>query len=105
MEEKVKTEQVQNDEPNQQAETINEKPAEPPSKTYTEEELNQIVSDKLSEAEKLRKMNAEQKADYERKQLEQKLSEREKAVAERELRATAKENKMNESESTNKSFL
>ena len=92
MAEETNNQQVQNNnEPNQQAEMINEKPAEPTAKTYTEEELNQIVSDKLSEAEKLRKMNAEQKADYERKQLEQKLSEREKAVAERELRATAKE--------------
>ena len=102
MEEEVKTENVQTDKEQPKPE---DKPAEPPAKTYTEEELNQIVSDKLSEAEKLRKMNAEQKADYERKQLEQKLTEREKAVAERELRATAKENKMNESESTNKSVL
>ena len=87
MAEEVKTEPVQNDEPSQQ---VQNEPEHQP-KTYTEEELSQIVSDKLSEAEKLRKMNTQQKADYERKQLEQKLAEREKAVTERELRAAAKE--------------
>lgn len=82
---------VQNEPANQPAETVTDVQNEPQPKTYTEEELNQIVSDKLSEAEKLRRMNAQQKADYEREQLEQKLSEREKAVTERELRAAAKE--------------
>jgi len=89
MEEETKSD-IQN-EPANQPEPMADVQNEPQPKTYTEEELNQIVSDKLSEAEKLRRMNAQQKADYEREQLEQKLSEREKAVTERELRAAAKE--------------
>ena len=89
MEEEIKTD-VQTENSAEQTAT-EEKTAEPQPKTYTEEELSQIVNDRLSEAEKLRKMNTQQKAEYERKQLEQKLSEREKAVTERELRATAKE--------------
>lgn len=97
-------------------------PAEPPtqsgeggedgkeSKTFTQDDLNKIISDRLSkerkkwdeelsskveeaktEAQKLAKMNAEQKAEYERKQLEEQLSKREAEITRRELRATALE--------------
>ena len=46
---------------------------------------------KLREAEKVSQMNAEQKEDYLRKQAESALSEREAAVARRELAADAAE--------------
>lgn len=45
----------------------------------------------ISEAKKLEKMNAEQKAEYERKQAEKALKEREAAITRRELTQTAKE--------------
>lgn len=75
-------------------------------KTFTQEELNRaisvrlsqqkekhekVLSEKLSEAEKLAKMNAEQKADYEKQQFEKKMAEREASIARRELLAEAKE--------------
>lgn len=79
-------------------------------KTFTQDDLNKIISDRLSkerkkwdeefqakveeaktEAQKLAKMNAEQKAEYERQQLEEKLNKREKEITRRELRATALE--------------
>lgn len=79
-------------------------------KTFTQEDLNKIISDRLSkerkkwdeefqakveeaktEAQKLAKMNAEQKAEYERKQLEEQLNKREAEITRRELRATALE--------------
>lgn len=75
-------------------------------KTFTQEELNRAISarlsqqkekhekilaEKLSEAEKLAKMNAEQKADYEKQQLEKQMAEREAMIARRELLAEAKE--------------
>lgn len=94
-------------------------PPEPPasktedgkeSKTFTQDDLNKIISDRLTkerkkwdeelsskveeaktEAQKLAKMNAEQKAEYERKQLEEQLSKREAEITRRELRATALE--------------
>ncbi len=46
---------------------------------------------KLREAEKLAKMDAKEKADYQRTQLEKSLSDREKAVSRRELMADAAE--------------
>lgn len=80
------------------------------SKTFSQDDLNKIISDRLSkerkkwdeelsskveeaktEAQKLAKMNAEQKAEYERKQLEEQLSKREAEITRRELRATALE--------------
>lgn len=45
----------------------------------------------ISEAKKLEKMNAEQKAEYERKQAEKALKEREAAITRRELTVTATE--------------
>lgn len=86
MEEETKTEQVQATE----SET-DSKPAEHTELTYTQKQVDEMINEKLSEADKLRKMNAQQKAAYERELFEKKLSEREKAVSERELRATAKE--------------
>lgn len=74
-------------------------------KTFSQEELNKAISarlsqekekhekilaEKLSEAEKLAKMNAEQKAVYEKERNEKQLSEREAAVSRRELEAEAK---------------
>lgn len=48
------------------------------------------ADEKLSEAKKLEKMNAEQKAEYQRKQTEEKLAKREAEVTKRELMAEAK---------------
>lgn len=76
------------------------------AKTFTQEEVNKIVSDRLSrenkvweerlnekvtEAEKLAKMNAEQKAEYEQTKRENELQKREADITKRELKATAKE--------------
>lgn len=79
-------------------------------KTFTQEDLNKILSDRLAkerakwekdfqtklqeaktEAEKLAKMNAEQKAEYERQKREEELARRESEITRRELRATALE--------------
>lgn len=46
---------------------------------------------KVEEATKLAKMNAEEKAKYEREQRDKELAEREAAITKRELTATAKE--------------
>lgn len=56
-----------------------------------EKDFNTKLADAKTEAEKLAKMNAEQKADYERQQQELKLTEREAGITRRELRATALE--------------
>lgn len=80
------------------------------TKTFTQEDVNKIISDRLAkerskwekefqakideaktEAEKLAKMNAEQKAEYERQQREKELADREAKITQRELRATALE--------------
>jgi molecular chaperone GrpE (heat shock protein) len=80
------------------------------SKTFTQDDIDKIVNKTIArertkwekdfesklteaktEAEKLAKMNAEQKADYERQQRETKLTEREGEITRRELRATALE--------------
>ena len=80
------------------------------AKTFTQEDVNRIIQDRLAkerqkwekefetklteaktEAEKLAKMNVEQKAEYERQQREKKLAEREAEITRRELRATALE--------------
>lgn len=77
-------------------------------KTFTQEELDRIISSRLAkerakwekefetklneaktEAEKLAKMNAEQKAEYERNKREEELERREAEITRRELRATA----------------
>ena len=75
-------------------------------KTFTQVELDKIVADrisrekkkfettlteKLTEAEKLAKMNAEQKASYEKEKHEAELLKREQDITQRELKAGAKE--------------
>lgn len=60
-------------------------------KKFTQKEVDEIVSEKISEAEKLAKMNAEQKAKYAQEKLEKELAKREAAITKRELTATAKE--------------
>ena len=74
-------------------------------KTFTQDELNAIIDKRLererkdaqvridkavTEAQKLAKMNAEERAEHERQELQKKLSEREAEVTKRELRAEAK---------------
>lgn len=49
------------------------------------------VQDERTEAEKLSKMNADQKAEYEKQKREDELAKREKDITTRELRATAYE--------------
>lgn len=90
-------------------------PADPPNdppgdKSFTQEELDKIIQDRLgkaqakwekdyqskleaakTEAEKLAKMNADQKAEYERQKREDELAKRESDITRRELRATALE--------------
>ena len=48
------------------------------------------AEEKISEAKKLEKMNADQKAEYQRRQTEEKLAKREAEVTKRELMAEAK---------------
>lgn len=76
------------------------KATEPKEKTYTQAELDKVLSDALakqkekydkekSEAAKLAKMDKEEKEKYKEQQRIQKLEEREKAVALAELKQTA----------------
>lgn len=73
--------------------------AEPKSdKTYSQADVDKLLNDqreryegKMTEAEKLANMTAEERAEYEKQQREDKLTEREKAVAKRELEQTAKD--------------
>lgn len=75
-------------------------------KTFSQKDVNAIIAretaklqkkfetqldEKLTEAQKMAKMNAEQKADYERKQAEKRLNEREAGITRRELMASAKD--------------
>lgn len=79
--------------------------ATPTAKTFTQDELNAIIDKRLererrdaqaridkavTEAQKLAKMNAEERAEHERQELQKKLSEREAEITKRELRAEAK---------------
>lgn len=80
------------------------------AKTFTQEDVNKLISDRLAkerskwekdfqtkleeaktEAQKLAKMNADQKAEYERQKREEELAKRETEITRRELRATALE--------------
>ena len=54
------------------------------------EKWQKEADEKISEAKRLEKMNAEQKAEYQRKQAEEKLAKREAEVTRRELMAEAK---------------
>ena len=58
--------------------------------TKEQEKWQALTDDKLSEAEKLAKMNKEEKADYLRQKQEKKLKDREAAITRRELMAEAK---------------
>lgn len=101
MEEEVLQEHSQTEQT--QPETKPEAKTEPEvkeSKTFSQEEVDRMISERLSrqqkkfeaekeEAEKLAKMNAEQKAKYEAKKREDELTARETAVMKRELKATA----------------
>ena len=49
------------------------------------------IQEARTEAEKLAKMNAEQKAEYEKEKREKELADREASITKRELAATAKE--------------
>lgn len=85
---------------------VQEVPAEPTpqpqdEKKYTDAEVDAIIDKKFAkwkseqeakenEAKKLAKMNADEKKDYQLKQLEQELADREKAIARKELTAEAK---------------
>lgn len=84
---------------NTQPQGTNEPKAE--GKTFSQEEVDKIISERLSrqkekfekekaEAAKLAKMNADQKAEYEKQKREEELAAREKAVTVRELKAEAK---------------
>jgi len=85
--------------------TAVEKQATPPAKTFTQDELNAIIDKRLererkdaqaridkavTEAQKLAKMNAEERLEHERKAREAALKEREAEITKRELRAEAK---------------
>lgn len=61
------------------------------AKTKWDTDFESKLSAAKTEAEKLAKMNADQKADYERQQRETKLADREAEITRRELRATALE--------------
>lgn len=89
-----------------------EPPVDPPTdpKSFSQEDVNKLISDRLgkekakwekdfqskldeakTEAEKLAKMNADQKLEYEKQKREDELSKREGEITRRELRATALE--------------
>lgn len=59
------------------------------AKAKWQEEAEALLNQKISEAEKLSKMDAEQKAQYEREEAEKKLAEREAIIIQRELRLSA----------------
>lgn len=85
---------------------VQEVPAEPTQqpqdeKKYTDADVDAIIDKKFAkwkseqeakenEAKKLAKMNADEKKDYQLKQLEQELADREQAIARKELTAEAK---------------
>lgn len=79
--------------------------ATPPAKTFTQDELNAIIEKRLererkdaqaridkavTEAQKLAKMSADERAEHERKELQAKLAAREAEITKRELKAEAK---------------
>lgn len=77
----------------------------PPVKTFSQEELNAIIDKRLererkdaqaridkavTEAQKLAKMSADERAQHEREELQKTLAAREQEITKRELRAEAK---------------
>ena len=90
---------VQGDPAPQGTEPQKTEPA-PAGKTFSQEDVDKIVAERLArqqkkfdaekqEAAELAKMNAAQKAEHAAKKREEELTNREKAVAEKELRFTA----------------
>lgn len=78
------------------------KPEKPAEKTFTQSELNKIISerqkrwekkaaDEKAEAERVAAMTAEEKANHEREKQEKALADREAALTKRERTALAKE--------------
>ena len=61
------------------------------SRSKMQAEINTKVQEAVTEAEKMAKMNAEQKAQYEREKKEKEMADREAAITKRELMSTAKE--------------
>ncbi len=61
------------------------------SKTKMQAEIETQIANARTEAEKLAKMNAEQKAQYEQQKKEKELADREAEITKRELSAQAKE--------------
>lgn len=61
------------------------------SRTKIEKDVEARIQNAKTEAEKLAKMNADQKAEYEKEKREKELSDREAAINKRELTAQAKE--------------
>ena len=79
-----------------------ESKTEPSEKTFTQEDIDKIVNDrikreskkwneKLTEAQKMQTMNEDEKAEYRKKQYEQELQQREQEITKRELKMTARE--------------
>lgn len=82
--------------PKQQGATEQKPEPKPAGKTYSQDEVDKLLGDqkkeyegKMSEAEKLAKMSAKEKSEYESQQREKSIAERERAVAIRELKQTA----------------
>lgn len=86
--------------PSKENDKASEKKAEPQAK-YTDEDVNKIIDKKFAEwqkkqqkevdeAKKLAEMNATQKAEYERDQLQKKLDELEKQASLAEMTKTAR---------------
>ncbi len=67
------------------------KAAETAVRNFVENELPKRIERERTEAEKLAKMSAEEKADHERKQLEQELEQKSAEITRRELRIGAME--------------
>lgn len=61
------------------------------SRTKMQADIEAKMQEERTEAEKMAKMNAEQKAQYEREKQAKELADREAAITKRELMATAKE--------------
>lgn len=61
------------------------------SRSKMQADIEAKIQEARTEAEKLAKMNAEQKAEYEKEKREKELADREESITKRELAATAKE--------------
>lgn len=99
--EEAQTQQEQTQTQDQKASDTQQKPAEA-DKKYSDKDLNDIIAkkqakwerdaqEKVSEAQKLAKMNADEKAKYELEKTQEDLAKREAEITKRELTATTKE--------------